>query len=144
MGVFSIMDIGASGLHAQRIRMEVASTNLANASTTRTPEGGPYKRMEPVFRSVPLEKSGFHGALDRSLRDMGVAVDTVVSEKTEGVTVYDPDHPDANEQGYVELPNVNVVEELVDMMTAARSYEANLSAIGFAKDMAEKALDMGK
>ena len=144
MSLFNMMAIGSMGLRAQRIRMEVSSTNLANANVTRTPEGGPYKRLDPVFRSVPLETEEFGGVLDRNMKRLGVEVESVVAEDSQPVLVYDPEHPDADEGGYVAMPNVNVVEEMVNLMTAARSYEANLSALNLAKQMANSALELGR
>ena len=144
MGLFSIMTINSSGMRAQRMRMEVASTNLANAYTTRTPEGGPYRRMDPVFAAVEIDDRGFGGVLGREVQRLGVEVQKVVRDNSEPVMVYDPEHPDADAEGYVAMPNVNVVEELVNLMTAARSYEANLSALSLAKQMASRAIELGR
>jgi flagellar basal-body rod protein FlgC len=143
MSLFSVMDIGSMGLRAQRTRMEIASTNLANANTTRTAEGGPYRRLDPVFVPAEIERSGFRNVLDRQARKLGVEVQKVVRDDSPPNLVYDPDHPDADQDGYVAMPSVNVVEEMVNLMTAARSYEANLSALSLAKQMASRAVEMG-
>lgn len=127
----SSIDISASGLAAQRQRLEVVARNLANAETTRTPAGGPYRRQQVVF-SAALEEAG------------GVAVDGVVTDPTPGRRVFQPGHPDADAKGYVTLPNVSVMEEMVDMIGATRSYEANVTALNATKSMIRKALDLGR
>lgn len=144
MGLFTVMEINSMGLAAQRVRMEVSSTNLANANTTRTADGGPYRRMDPVFRPKTIEKRAFESMLDNAIRPAGVQVERVVRQESEPILVYDPEHPDANQEGYVSMPNVNVVEEMVNLMTAARSYEANLSSLQLAKQMAAKATELGQ
>lgn len=144
MGLFSIMTIGGMGMRAQRMRMETASTNLANANTTRTPDGGPYRRLDPVFKPVSLEEDGFNGILNKNVTRVGVEVEKVVQENSDPILIYDPSHPDANPDGYVAMPNVNVIEEMVNMMTAARSYEANMTSLTLANQMAQKALSLGK
>lgn len=126
-------DILASGMSAQRIRLDTVSSNLANSETTRTAEGGAYQRLLPVFQAVP----GPDG-------EQGVAVTGIEKDQTPGPMVYDPGHPDANADGYVQMPNVNVVEEMVDMMTAARSFEANVQAFQTVRDMAQQALNVGR
>ena len=144
MSLFTIMDINSMGMRAQRTRMEVSSSNLANANTTRTAEGGPYRRMDPIFVPKEVEHSSFRDVLDHRARKLGVDVQKVVQENADPILVYDPEHPDANADGYVAMPNVNIVEEMVNLMTAARSYEANLSSLTLAKQMAERAADLGK
>jgi flagellar basal-body rod protein FlgC len=137
---FAAMEVSASGMAAQRTRMNVASSNLANISTTRTADGGPYKRKDVVLRStVPGLARGFE--MSRAVR--GVAVDGIVEDQTPPHLEYDPGHPDANEDGYVATPNVNVVEEMVDMITASRAYEAGITAMSTAVSMAERALGIG-
>lgn len=135
MGSFSSMDISASGLYAQRVRMDAIANNIANANTTRTAEGGPYKKHEVVFKThmSDLDSSG-----------SGVDVDGVIEDQTPPKMVYDPANPDADKQGMVAMPNVNIVEEMVDMMSATRAYEANVQAVNAAKSMATKALDIGR
>lgn len=145
MNFFSAMDISASALSAQRVRMNVISTNLANAHTTRTPEGGPFRRKEVVFSAQQLNE-GFESALT-SIYDqhlMKVEVFDIINDPRPPRLVYDPSHPDANEQGYVLLPNVNTVEEMVNMISATRSYEANVSALNTLKSMMQRALQIGQ
>ena len=149
MNLFTSFTISAKGLRAERTRLNVASMNLANAHVTRTIDGGPYRAKSVVFRSVPLEgegagvvreKDGFEANLKRALESVEVA--EIVDDKTPFMEVYDPDHPDADENGMVKMPNVNVMEEMVDIMSAQRAYEANISALDSAKNMAIKAIDI--
>lgn len=126
----------SSGMSAQRTRLDLVSSNLANASTTRTAEGGPYQRKVPVFEAV--------GIGDQAAGAAGVRVQEIVDDQTPGPVVYDPSHPDADADGIVRLPNVNVVEEMVDMMTAARSFEANAQAFQTLRDMIRDAINMGR
>jgi len=148
MDFFSAMDISAAGLNLQRAQMNVVSMNLANVQTTRTAEGGPYKKRHLVFGAVPYKKpfSDFLQAsfnpLEQSLQEPQVV--SVVSSDLGMRKVSDPSHPDADRSGNVTLPNVNVMEEMVKMMTATRSYEANVAAINAAKGMALKALEIGR
>lgn len=150
MSMFGGIDASASGLTAERLRMDVISNNIANVNTTRTDGGGPYQRKYVVFR--PRENSGaeFAGALSNAMNSNlpqtgdGVRAVGIVADTTQGHLVYDPGHPDANADGYVELPNVNIVTEMVDMITASRAYEANVTAVNAAKSMANKALEIGK
>lgn len=126
----SSIDISASGLAAQRLRLDVIARNLANAETTRTPEGGPYKRLQAIFEAD--EENG------------GVRTKEILQDPRAPRQVYMPGHPDANKQGYVEMPNVNTVEEMVDMISATRSYEANVTALNASKAMTKKALEIGR
>ncbi len=146
MGMFGAIDAAASGLTAERLRMDVISNNLANVNTTRTPEGGAYKRKMVVFEPRAQEGMAFAKALSNEIEQAGdgVRVVEITADNTRGSMVYDPNHPDANLEGYVEMPNVNVVNEMVDMITASRAYEANVTAVNTAKSMAMKALDIGK
>ena len=133
------MKIAGTSLRAQRARMNTISSNLANAETTKTPEGGPYKRLDPIFEAVPMrfdEQLGQLGAVEE------VQVGAIVEDQKPARMVYDPNHPDANDNGYVAMPNVNVVQEMVDMVSASRSYEASTSSIRAAKTMARAALDI--
>jgi flagellar basal-body rod protein FlgC len=143
MDFFAALDIAASGLTAQRVRMNTVSSNLANAQTTRSAEGGPYRRLDPIFaaRALPV---GFGAALKVALgREMqAVEVQGIARDPRPPRLVYDPKHPDADPRGYVQLPNVNVVEEMVNMMTASRTYEANLLAVQTLKGMAQRALSI--
>ena len=133
MDLFTAMDISASGLRAQRTRMNVISSNLANAQTTRTNEGGPYKRRDVIFK-----ESSFEGQL------ASVEVDGIVTDSTPGKQIYDPGNPDADDSGYVTMPNVNMMEEMVNMINATRAFEANSIAVKSQKDMALKALTIGR
>ena len=143
MDFFSAMEVISSGLTAERVRMNVTASNLANAETTRTEEGGPYRRRDPIFQAANLENNvGFQTELDQAIQ--GVSVNEIVEDQSQPRLIYDPSHPDAKENGYVELPNVNMVEEMVNMMMAARSYEAGVSAMRSVVDMAQRALTLGK
>jgi flagellar basal-body rod protein FlgC len=132
--------ISASGLRAQRLRMDVIAANLANAQSTRTPDGGPYRRHEVVLEAQPTSGT-FEDALNSS--NPGVRVARIVADDRPPQLVFDPGHPDADAKGYVAMPNVNVVTEMVDMMAATRAYEANVAALNAAKTMAMKTLDIG-
>ena len=148
MSFFGSLDTSASGLTAQRLRLDVISQNMANASTTRTDSGGPYKRKTVVFEQIQndVNKSSFSAVLNKKKQsgNNGVRVAEIVEDQSEGNLVYDPNHPDANEQGYVEMPNVNVIDEMVNMISASRSYEANVNSFNSMKSMFTKALEIGK
>lgn len=144
MGYLDSLNITGSALTAERFRTDIILQNLANQNTTRTEEGGPYRRRQVVLRERPLD---FHSELDQAYRNVqngGVYVEEVVESQNDLVPVYDPEHPDADEEGYVMMPNVNSAEEMVDLMAATRAYEANLTALNVAKAMAMKALEIGK
>ncbi|HMM21553.1 MAG TPA: flagellar basal body rod protein FlgC [Selenomonadales bacterium] len=144
MGMFGAIDAAASGLTAERLRLDVISNNIANANTTRTAEGGPYRRQMVVFE--PRAKTNaFSQMLAREMDPgQGVRVVGITKDESPFKMVYDPSHPDANQDGYVEMPNINIVAEMVDMITATRAYEANVTAVNSAKSMAMKALDIGR
>lgn len=146
MSFWESLRIGASGLLAQRLRLDVISNNIANAQTTRTAEGGAYKRQDVVFNaeSKPSFLPEFIAARRglTSLPDKGVAVSQITTDETPGQRIYDPTHPDADPNGFVTYPNVNPVVEMTNMLSATRSYEANLMAIDASKRMALKALDI--
>lgn len=145
MSVFKAMRISASGLTAERLRMDTIANNLANANTTRSVEGGPYRRQVPVF--APILGQSMHGTpqpFQTGAKGQGVQVIGVVSDPSPPRLVFDPQHPDANADGYVEMPNVHVVKEMVDLITATRAYEANITALNSAKSMAQKALEIGR
>lgn len=145
MDLFTTFDIAASGLKAQTTRLNTISSNLANAETTSTPEGGPYKKKSVVFQAQPVSFQQHLTASSRNLAPAeGVSVAKIVEDTNPPQRVFDPSHPDAKEDGYVELPNVDVFSEMVDMMSATRSYEANTTTIKSAKRMAMKALDIGR
>lgn len=135
MQALSALDISASGLYAERTRMNVIANNLANSNSTRTPEGGPFRRQLVILQGVEVKVPGDFGGL-------GVSVKGVVDDQSPFPLIYDPGHPDANADGYVAMPNVNVVEEMVDMITALRAYEANITAIDTNKSIFRAALDI--
>jgi len=136
-----VADVAVSGLLAQRARMVVTASNIANAQTTRTPEGGPYQRRDPVFEAKPLGDR-FGSELDRAVT--GVEVPRVVTDPRPGALHYDPGHPDADADGYVRMPNVDLVEEMTNMMSAQRSFESNLLALRKAREMSDAALRIGR
>jgi flagellar basal-body rod protein FlgC len=147
MGLFDAIDVSGSGLSAERLRMDVTAENLANAQTTRGANGQPYKRKEVVFQEVG-SSSGFGAALAGAMGSQqgaapgGVQAAGIVEDSSPGKLVYDPGHPDANAQGYVRMPNVESVTEMTDLITASRSYEANVTAMQAAKQMFTKTLDL--
>ncbi len=145
MDVLTAMKISGSALKAERTRLNITTMNLANANTTRTIEGGPYKAKSVVFQAKPLEGANFQETLNSTAERMRtVEVAKVVEDKAPFKEVYDPSHPDADANGIVKYPNVNVVEQMVDMMEARRAYEANVTALDAVKNMALKALDIGR
>ena len=145
MDVNGTLAISASALRAERLRLDVIASNLANANTTRTAEGGPYRRKNVVFVTQAME-SDFAAtieALSEQGAREGVAVADVIEDPSPPRVVFDPGHPDANAEGYVAYPNVNPVAEMVDLMAATRAYEANVQAVNATKRMAEAALAIG-
>lgn len=144
-GFFKSMKISSSGLAAQRMRMNVLSTNLANAQTTRTPEGGPYKRQDVVFSASPVG-TPFEDFLDdtRLTQLKKVQVVDIHEDQRAPKKVYDPSHIDANKEGFVEMPNIQVMTEMVNMIAATRAYEANATALNEAKSLAVKSLEIGR
>jgi flagellar basal-body rod protein FlgC len=140
-GVMSALEVAASGLTAERDRMNIIASNLANARTTRGADGEPYKRIDPVFEARPLKPNAMD-AITRSV--MRVEMSEVREDPNPGQMLYDPEHPDANAEGYVEYPNVNVVTEMVNLMTASRAYEAGVATIESLKGMARSALKIGQ
>ena len=140
MDFFRSMDISASGMAAERTRMGVASSNLANASTTRTPEGGPYRRLDVVLGATPVGDE----ATDGAPVSFEASVQEVLQDRSAPRVEHDPGHPDADASGNVAYPNVSVVEEMVDMITASRAYEAGINALRTAVSMAESALGIGR
>lgn len=148
MSLFNSMRASASGLTAQRLRMDVIANNIANAATTRTEEGGPYRRKEVVFRE--RLRQAVEGLGSRRLprtqaeRSGGVEVAEVVSDNSPFKMIYDPSHPDADQDGYVAMPNVDIVREMVDLIAASRAYEANVTAFNSARSMVMKALEIGR
>lgn len=146
MSFLSSMNISASGLTAQRARFDIISENIANSETTRTERGGAYRRKLPVFESIE-PRSSFRSILSGKMGSSnvgGVRMDEIVEDQRPFKLVYDPSHPDANEQGYVEMPNVDVFREIIDSMAATRAYDANATAFQATKLMAAKALEIGR
>ncbi len=142
MDLFRNFDISASALTAERLRMDLISNNIANANTTRTKEGGPYTRKVPVFMEVIDEAMNANGQMVS--RAAGVKVVRIQADENPPRLVYDPAHPDANADGYVLYPDINPVVEMVNLISASRSYEANVTAFNSAKDMYRAALDIGR
>jgi flagellar basal-body rod protein FlgC len=143
MSLFASLSVSGSGMSAQRTRAELLVENLANAETTRTPEGGPYRRKDVVFEedpSVSSFSSEFNSALGSN--PSGVAVSQTLVDDSEPLRRYMPGHPDADKDGYVAFPKINQAEDMVDLMGASRGYEANVAAISAVKDMIQKSLDL--
>jgi flagellar basal-body rod protein FlgC len=144
MSLFDAIDISASGLTANRTRMDVTAENLANAETTRGANGQPYQRQEVVLQQIGGFGAALAGAMNQTPPAGGVQVAGIVSDPTPNQLVYDPGNPDADSKGYVKMPNVNSVTEMVDMIDESRSYEANVTAMNTSKDMYQKTLDLLK
>ena len=149
MGFMDTLAISASGMTAERLRMDVVANNLANVNTTRTPGGGPFRRQQVAFApagtSFAQTLAGLSGEdSDEGAVTGGVQVSGIVPDNRPFKRVYQPGHPDADAQGYVSLPNIDTVTEMVDMMGATRAYEANVAAVGAVKNMAMKALEIGR
>ncbi|NLT95118.1 MAG: flagellar basal body rod protein FlgC [Clostridia bacterium] len=145
MSLFSTFKISASGLSAERLRMDIIADNISNAETTRTPQGGPYRRKMVVFSPY----RSFENILKKEMKvSQGVKVEKIVEDKSPFKLVYNPEHPDAikegNQKGYVAMPNVDIFKEMVDLIGATRAYEANVTALNAAKSMAYKALEIGR
>ena len=148
MSMFLGIDTSASGMTAERLRMDVISNNIANANTTRTAKGSAYHRRYVIFEPRSKNGQAFENYLDSSLNKFtagsGVRAVAIRENTEQGPLVYDPGHPDANQDGYVERPNVNIVAEMVDMITASRAYEANVTSLQSAKAMINRTLDLAK
>jgi flagellar basal-body rod protein FlgC len=144
MDFFTAMNVSSAGLSAQRTRINVASSNLANVETTRTPDGGPYRRRQVMLAAVPFSQT-FEQVKDADMyqKTHSVEVVSIEADKSEPRLVYNPDHPDARKDGYVAMPNINPISEMVDLLTTTRSYEANVSAMRASKSMATEALKIG-
>ena len=138
MNLISGIDVSAGALNAQKTRLDIVAQNIANAQTTRGPNGTPYQRQIVSFESELVRRSGTGAALQ------SVRVGAITSDQTAGQQVYNPQHPDAGADGLVTMPNVNMSYEMVDLITASRAYEANLSVVKNARQMAMKAMDIGK
>ena len=152
MGLFTSINIAATGMAAERLRSDVISNNIANASTTRTQEGGAFKKSSVILRPVSDQSAQWRSPFTPSALDngpgKGVKVLEIRKDTSQGRLVYDPDHPDAIKSGpnagYVEYPNVNIVNEMVDLISASRAYEANATVVDGAKDMFKAALEIGR
>jgi len=146
MGFFSALDISASGLTAQRFRMDTITQNIANINTTRTENGTPYRRKAVIFEEKSVDKpfSEYLSESSSGLVGKGVRVARVVEDQSPFKRVYDPGNPEADEEGYVLMPNVDIVTEMVNMISATRAYEANVTVMDATKNMALKALEIGK
>ena len=146
MSMFTAFNISASGMTAQQLRTDVISENIANINTTRTEAGGPYRRKMTVLQAQD-EQTDFKMVLSKRMQQKskgGVFVAEIVEDEREFTPVYDPEHPDANEDGYVLMPNVELVKETIDAMTASRAYDANVTSFNTWKLMAQRALEIGK
>ncbi len=146
---FSILNISATGLTAERLRMDVISDNIANVNTTRTPKGGPYRRKVILFSEIQQEENDDFISVFENIKSSelegGVKVVGIVEDKSTPLKrVYDPNHPDAGPDGYVSYPNVNIVSEMVDMISASRAYEANLQVVSTFRNMSIRAIDILK
>lgn len=147
MKVFASMAVSASALSAEKMRIDTISQNMANMNTTRTPEGGPYQRRRVVFSEVLQETklNRFVRLPSRGGKDgAGVQVSAVIRDEAPPRMVHDPSHPDADEEGYVAMPNIDVVNEMVDLITASRAYETNVQVLNVTKSLAMKALEIGR
>lgn len=141
MSLFSALSVSASGMAAQRTRAELLTENLANSETTRTPEGGPYRRKDAVFASQPVA-APFASVFEAALAPTGVQVAGVVTDTRDPVMRYQPGHPDAGPDGYVAMPRINPAEDMVDLMGATRGYQANVAAMTAVKDMIQRSLEL--
>jgi flagellar basal-body rod protein FlgC len=145
MGLFDAIDISGSALSAERLRMDVTAENLANANTTRTAAGGPYRRKVVVLETQQPSRSfgtELASQMRRGDKPAGVQVGAIAEDTTPNRRIYDPGHPDADAQGYVSMPNVDSVSEMVDLISASRSYEANVTAMQSAKQLFAKTLEL--
>ncbi|MDK2836581.1 MAG: flagellar basal-body rod protein FlgC [Thermosediminibacterales bacterium] len=147
MGLFSTIDISSSGLTAQRLRMDIISNNIANVNTTRSKNGEPYRRQIPVFQErgsgIRFKDIFLQKEADNQIQK-GVRVVGIKEDQSPFKLVYNPDHPDANEDGYVKMPNVDIIREMVDLISASRAYEANVTAINSSKNIFLKALEIAR
>ena len=145
MNFLDALRISSSGLTAQRLRMNLISSNLANINTTRTSQGGPYKKKDAVF-AAQTDRQSFRNMLKSQMtgKSSEVRIAGIIDDPRPPQLKYDPQHPDADKNGYVAMPNINLIEEMVNMMSATRSYEANVTAVKATKNMALKALEIGR
>ncbi len=147
MNLDRVFEVVGSALDSQRQRLNIIASNLANAESTRTPEGGPYIRRDVVLRAVSPDQS-FHSVFDSAFANgsgpSAVRVTDIIQDERPFRVVYDPDHPDADDKGFLQLPNVNPIEEMVNLMSATRAYEANIAVLETGKTMTLRALEMGR
>lgn len=144
MGLFDSINISASALTAEKTRIDIINKNMANANTTRTSGGTPYRRQMVVFEENKGKFSDYLEKHTKKFNGKGVKISEIVQDQTEFKRIYEPGHPDADENGYVLLPNVEIVKEMVDMIDAQRAYEANITAMNGTKSMMMKALEIGR
>ncbi len=147
MSLMNSMNVSASGLTAQTLRMDTIAENIANVNTTRTENGTPYKRKTVLFQEKNDEhpfSQVFNKIVGSKANGKGVLVTNIIEDDTEGSLIYDPSNPDANADGYVQMPNVNIVTEMVNMISASRSYEANVTALTTTKSMIAKTLEISR
>jgi len=150
MSIFNAINTSSTGLSAERTRMDIIAKNISNANVTRTASGAPYRRQMVVFQEKePSFKEVMSQVVNGEIKDYddkekGVKITQVVEDKTPFKKIYNPGHPDADENGYVLMPNVEIIQEMVDMITASRGYEANVAAVNASKSMAMKALEIGR
>ena len=143
MSIFNSMQINASGLTLERLKLDTISTNIANINTTRTEEGGPYKRKEVVFEeNLVDEKNRLTGRMEK--KSLGVKLVSILDDAENLKMIYDPNHPDADERGYVMMPNVDMADEMIALLKTQRSYEANVTALNTSKSILKKALEISK
>lgn len=149
MSIFRSIDSSASGLTAERLRMDIISNNIANVNTTRTETGDPYRRQTPVFQERRNGNSSFSSIISNKLNNKdnigeGVKVISIEEDDTPFKLTYDPQHPDSDEEGYVRKPNVDIISEMIDMISASRGYEANVTAMNTTKNILMKTLEIGR
>lgn len=146
MSLFKSINVSATGMTAERLRMDIISKNIANANTTRTAAGGPYKRQVAIFKeqSANTFESVLNQATGRLSGGNGVEVSSIEEDQSPFKSIYNPGHPDADENGFVMMPNVDVVTEMINMISATRGYESNITALNASKSMVLKALEIGR
>jgi flagellar basal-body rod protein FlgC len=144
MSLMDTLSVSASGMHAQRLRLQALAENLANAETTRTPEGGPYRRKDVVFETSPLEPGSFADQFSTAMDaySLGVSARQIRDDEQSVDLRYQPGHPDADDQGYVAYPRISAAEEMVNLQSTARSYEANIAVMTATKDMVRRSLEL--
>lgn len=144
MPSLSSLNIAGSALTAQRLRMDVVASNIANAESTRTPQGGPYKRERVIFGPIEASSQSFLAGPGAEANAGGIEVRAIVQDQVPPRLIHDPNHPDADEEGYVAYPNIDLVTEMTDMLSASRAYEASITVINVTKNMAQRAIDIGR